>query len=184
MFFKFLHSFTLQFSMLLPFLQVFSIFQAHSPHSYCNTHHKSQSHYGTTLNANKFNDHFLLFFCLRQPIVLGLIVHFFKHLVPFMMALLLYICMEAITIHQWLKCTLIFSIHPNAIITIFPVEGIHIHSSKSKHNNVITHSTAAQNWESTQSLSNLADRVSKLIYPAAATTQLWLRSYQPGYAVV
>jgi hypothetical protein len=37
-----------------------------------------------------------------------------------MMALLPYIHMEAITIHQWLKCTLIFSIHPNEIITIFP----------------------------------------------------------------
>jgi len=64
------------------------------------------------------------------------------------------------------------------------VEGIHIHSNKSKHSNVITHSTVAQNWKSTQSLPSLADRVIKLIYPAAATTQLWLRSYQPGYAVV
>jgi hypothetical protein len=64
------------------------------------------------------------------------------------------------------------------------VEGIHIHSSKSKHNNVITHSTVAHNWKSTQSLPSLADRVTKLIYPDAATTQLWLRSYQPGYAVV
>jgi hypothetical protein len=58
-------------------------------------------------------------FCWKQPIVFGLILHFFKHLVPFMMALLLYIHMEAIIIHQWLRCTLIFSIHPNAIITIF-----------------------------------------------------------------
>jgi hypothetical protein len=64
------------------------------------------------------------------------------------------------------------------------VEGIHINSSKSKHSNVITHSTIVQNSKSTQSLPSLADRVTKLIYPAAATTQLWLRSYQPGYAVV
>jgi hypothetical protein len=64
------------------------------------------------------------------------------------------------------------------------VEGIHIHSSKSKHSNVITHSTVAHNWKSTQSLPSLVDRVTKLIYSAAATTQLWLRSYQPGYAVV
>ncbi len=64
------------------------------------------------------------------------------------------------------------------------VEGIHIHNSKSKHSNVITHSTVAQNSKSTQSLPSLADRVTKLIYPTAATTQLWLRSYQPGYAVV
>ncbi len=70
------------------------------------------------------------------------------------------------------------------IMCVLFVEGIQIHSSKSKHSNVITHSTAARKWESTQSLPTLADRVSKLIYPAAATTQLWLRSYRPGYAVV
>jgi len=70
-FFKFLHSLALQFSMLLPLLQVFAIFQAHSPHSYYNTHHKSQSYNGTTLNANKFDDHFFLFFLFK-------ITHCFK----------------------------------------------------------------------------------------------------------
>jgi hypothetical protein len=36
------------------------------------------------------------------------------------------------------------------------VEGIHIHSSKSKHSNVITQHSNTENWESTQSLSFLS----------------------------
>ncbi len=45
------HFFALQFSMLLPLLQVSTNSQVHFPHSYCNTHHKSQIYYKITSNA-------------------------------------------------------------------------------------------------------------------------------------
>jgi hypothetical protein len=68
-------------------------------HSCYNTNCKTQNPFGTTSNAKKFNFHSLLpFFCLGPPAIFVLHVHFFKHLVHFLMALFLYIHVEAITI--------------------------------------------------------------------------------------
>ncbi len=90
------------------------IFQVHSPYSCCNTHHKTQNHFGATLNVKKLttipSSHL---FYVGQPI-------FFKHPIHFMMASLFYIHMETSYYHQWVGWIPIFFIHPYAIVTIFP----------------------------------------------------------------
>jgi hypothetical protein len=78
-------------------LQVAAISPTHSPHSYFNTHHKSKSHSGITLNVKKLGGHSLPFSHLRQLVVFAL-VFFFNHPIPFMMASFLYVHMEAIII--------------------------------------------------------------------------------------
>ncbi len=59
---------TLQFSLLLLPLLFSVIFQAHSPHSCYNTHHKTWIRCGQTSNAKKFDNHsFLPFFIYDNP---------------------------------------------------------------------------------------------------------------------
>jgi len=111
----FSHSLILQFFVLLLVLQVATISPMHSPHSYCNTHHKSKSRFGITLNVKKLGGHSLPFFHLRQLVVFALII-IFQPPHSFHDGFIL-ICPHGNNYH-WLGCIIIFFIHPNVIVTI------------------------------------------------------------------
>ncbi len=90
-FFNSLQSFMFNNLLCLSLLQFSILFLAHSLHSYYKILLKTPNHFGVTSNARKLNDH----------------------------SLLLYIHVEGVTFDQCFKCTLIFFIHSNVIVTIF-----------------------------------------------------------------
>ncbi len=86
-----------------------------------NCKRKTQMHCQETLNAKKFNGHSLFpFFLLGQLVIFILNNHFFKHPIQLIMTFFLFVYVEAINVHQWSKCIVIFFIHPYAIIATCP----------------------------------------------------------------
>ncbi len=79
LFFKFLHALTFATLGAFTYLVNFYNFQAHSLHSCCNTHYKTQNHSTTTLNVkNLMANPSSHFFHLGQFTIFAINVHFFQ----------------------------------------------------------------------------------------------------------